>query len=209
MQSLEGFSKEVAKVWQSGVLGVNLGEIITALVVIFVFLFARRLFYRFVTSSLKSVTRKTKTDLDDFILEAIEKPLEFAFVVIGLYFAGQIISLPDTVSEIFDKIVRSLIAFTIFWALFRALTPLSTLFDRGIGLFGSEGMQETMKSFFVKLAKVLVFLLGLAAVFQEWGFNVAAVLGSLGLVGMAVALGAQDLIKNMFAGLTIFLGSCV
>jgi MscS family membrane protein len=34
---------------------------------------------------------------------------------------------------------------------------------------------------------------------------VAAVLGSLGLVGMAVALGAQDLIKNMFAGLTIFL----
>ncbi len=205
MQSLEGFSKEVAQVWQTGVLGVNLGEIITAFVVIFVFLFARRLFYRFVTSSLKSVTRKTKTDLDDLILEAIEKPLEFAFVVIGLYFAGQIISLPDTVSGFFDKIVRSLIAFTIFWALFRALTPLSTLFDRGIGLFGSEGMQETMKSFFVKLAKVLVFLLGLAAVFQEWGFNVAAVLGSLGLVGMAVALGAQDLIKNMFAGLTIFL----
>jgi MscS family membrane protein len=62
-----------------------------------------------------------------------------------------------------------------------------------------------MKSFFVKLAKVVVVLLGLAAVFQEWGFNVAAVLGSLGLVGMAVALGAQDLIKNMFAGLTIFL----
>ena len=86
MQSLEGFSKEVAKVWQTGVLGVNLGEIIAALVVIFVFLFARRLFYRFVTSSLKSITRKTKTDLDDLILEAIEKPLEFAFVVIGLVF---------------------------------------------------------------------------------------------------------------------------
>jgi MscS family membrane protein len=34
---------------------------------------------------------------------------------------------------------------------------------------------------------------------------VAAVLGSLGLLGMAVALGAQDFIKNMFAGLTIFL----
>jgi len=38
-----------------------------------------------------------------------------------------------------------------------------------------------------------------------WGFNVAAVLGSLGLVGMAVALGAQSFIGNMFAGLTIFL----
>jgi MscS family membrane protein len=205
MESLEGFGREVAKVWKTGVLGVNLGEIVLALGLFFVFLFARRLFYRFVTSSLRAVTRRTRTDLDDLILDAIEKPLEFAFVVIGLYFAGQIIFLPGTVSDFFDKIVRSLIAFTIFWALFRALTPLSTLFNRAVGLFGSEGMQETMKSFFVKVAKVVVICLGLAAVFQEWGFNVAAVLGSLGLVGMAVALGAQDLIKNMFAGLMIFL----
>ena len=205
MELLEGFGKEVARVWQTGVLGVNLGEVITALLIFFAFLFARRLFYRFVTSSLRTVTRKTQTDVDDMILDAIEKPLEFAFVVIGLYFAGQVVSLPDGLSDFFNKVVRSLIAFTIFWALYRALTPLSTLFDRGIGLFGSEGMQETMKSFFLKLAKVVFVLLGLAAVFQEWGFNVAAVLGSLGLVGMAVALGAQDLIKNIFAGVTIFM----
>ena len=57
----------------------------------------------------------------------------------------------------------------------------------------------------MKVAKFVVVCLGIASVFQEWGFNVAAILGSLGLVGMAVALGAQDLIKNMFAGLTIFL----
>ena len=205
MESLKGFGQEIAKVWQAGVLGVNLGEIFTAVLIFFVFLFARRLFYRFATSSLRTVTRKTQTDVDDMILDAIEKPLEFAFVVIGLYFAGQAVSLPDGLSDFFDKVVRSLIAFTIFWALYRALTPLSTLFDRGVGLFGSEGMQETMKSFFLKLAKAVFVLLGLAAVFQEWGFNVAAVLGSLGLVGMAVALGAQDLIKNIFAGLTIFL----
>jgi MscS family membrane protein len=66
-------------------------------------------------------------------------------------------------------------------------------------------MHETIKGFFVKVAKFVVVCLGVASVFQEWGFNVAALLGSLGLLGMAVALGAQDLIKNMFAGLTIFL----
>ena len=66
-------------------------------------------------------------------------------------------------------------------------------------------MHETVKGFFVKLVKAIIVCLGIAAIFQEWGFNIAAVLGSLGLVGMAVALGAQDFIKNMFAGLTIFL----
>ena len=62
-----------------------------------------------------------------------------------------------------------------------------------------------MREFFVKLSKFIIVCLGMATVIQEWGFNVAALLGSLGLVGMAVALGAQDFIKNMFAGLTIFL----
>ena len=98
-----------------------------------------------------------------------------------------------------------MIAFTIFSAIFRILDPLSILLDRSITLFGSPSMHETVKGFFVKVAKFVVVCLGIAAVFQEWGFNVAAVLGSLGLVGMAVALGAQDFIKNMFAGLTIFL----
>jgi MscS family membrane protein len=98
-----------------------------------------------------------------------------------------------------------LIAFTIFWAIFRILDPLSIMLDRSITLFGSPSLHETVKGFFVKVAKFVVVCLGIAAVFQEWGFNVAAVLGSLGLLGMAVALGAQDFIKNMFAGLTIFL----
>lgn len=66
-------------------------------------------------------------------------------------------------------------------------------------------MHETIKGFFLKLAKFVVVCLGFAAVFSEWGFKVDAVWGSLGLVGMAVALGAQDFMKNMFAGLTIFL----
>ena len=67
-------------------------------------------------------------------------------------------------------------------------------------------MQETMKSFFRQARKSSGFCSwARCGCFKSGGFNVAAVLGSLGLVGMAVALGAQDLIKNMFAGLTIFL----
>jgi MscS family membrane protein len=97
-----------------------------------------------------------------------------------------------------------LIAFTFFSAIFRILDPLSILLDRSITLFGNPNIHETIKGFFVKVAKFVVVCLGIATVFQEWGFNVAAVLVSLRLVGMAVALGAQNFIKNMFAGLTIF-----
>jgi len=202
---IEGFWQEVHKVWDIGIFGTNLGDIFLAVGIFLVFLFARRLFFQTTIKSLKLMVRKTKTDLDDQVLAAIGKPLEFAFVVVGLYVAGQFVALSDTLAHILGQMVRSMIAVTLFWAIFRVIDPLSSLFDRAIGLFGSESMHETIKGFFVKVTKAIVVCLGIAAVFQEWGFNIAAVLGSLGLVGMAVALGAQDFIKNMFAGLTIFL----
>ena len=202
---IEGFWQEVLKVWDAGIFGTDLGNVFLAAGIFLLFLFARRIFFRTIMHSFKLMARKTKTDLDDQVLTAIEQPLKFAFVVIGLYVAAQFVTLSETLAYIFAQLVRSLIAVTIFWAIFRVIDPLSSLLDRAIGIFGSESMHETVKGFFVKVTKAVVVALGIAAVFQEWGFNVAAVLGSLGLVGMAVALGAQDLIKNMFAGLTIFL----
>ncbi len=202
---IEGFWQEILHVWESGVLGTNLSEIFIAIGIFLLFLLARRLFFRTTIASLKVLTKKTKTDIDDQVMEAIEYPLEFAFVVVGLYVAGQFVHLSETLDFILTQVVRSLIAMTIFWALYRVVDPLSNLFDRAIGFFGSASMHDTVKGFFVKMLKAVIVCLGIAAIFQEWGFNVAAVLGSLGLVGMAVALGAQDFIKNMFAGLTIFL----
>lgn len=202
---LQDFWQEILTVWQTGILNTNLGHIFIALGVFLTFLFARRIFFRFFSRFLKRLAGRSKTDIDNLILEAIEQPLEFAFMIIGLYISGQVVSLSPALEAVFGQIIRSLIAFTLFWAIFRILDPLSIVLDRTITLFGSPSMHETIKGFFVKVAKFVVVCLGIASVFQEWGFNVAAVLGSLGLVGMAVALGAQDLIKNMFAGLTIFL----
>lgn len=205
MAALSDFWEEVQVVWDMGVFGITFGDLILALGVFFLFVSARRLFIRFVVAFLRQLTRRTKTTLDDLLLATIEKPLEFSFMVIGLFFAGQVVPLSDDLQEVFNTFIRSLIAFTLFWALYRALDPLSYVVDQVMGAFGTRGMHETMRGFLVKVAKVVVVCLGLAAVFQEWGFNVAAVLGSLGLVGMAVALGARDFIANMFAGLTIFL----
>jgi MscS family membrane protein len=202
---VQDFWQEILTVWQTGILNTNLGNIFIALGVFLFFLFVRRIFFRLFSRTLKRLAGRTTTDIDDRILEAIEHPLEFTFVIIGLYISVQVVSLSPALDLVFGRLIRSLIAFTIFWGIFRILDPLSILLDRTITLFGSPSMHETIKGFFVKVAKFVVVCLGVASVFQEWGFNVAALLGSLGLLGMAVALGAQDLIKNMFAGLTIFL----
>ncbi len=202
---IEGFWQQVAAVWSTGIAGVSLGEVLSAVVVLFVFLIARRLFSRSIIRALTALTARTRTTIDDQILKAIEEPLRFVFIVIGVYAAGQIAPFPEAVSAFLDKLVRSLIVFTIFWTLYRCIDPMSFLLDRLFGLLGGAGLRDSLKGFFTKIGKFVIACLGVVAILEEWDFNVAAVLGGLGLVGMAVAFGAQNLITNLFAGVTIFL----
>ena len=202
---MEGFWQTVVAVWTTGMFGVGVGEVLLAVAVFFVFLFARRLFSRLFIRAVKAFTKRTATDIDDKILAAVEDPLRFVFVVVGVYAAGQVAPFPDAVDAILDRLVRSLIAFTIFWAVYRCVEPLSYLLDKLTGVFGAAGLRDSLRGFFTKLGKFVIACLGVVAILEEWDFNVAAVLGGLGLFGMAVAFGAQNLISNLFAGFFIFL----
>jgi MscS family membrane protein len=202
---MAGFWQQVVDVWTAGLFGIGVGEVLISLGVFFVFLFARRLFSRFIIRAIRTLTKRTKTDIDDKILAAVEDPLRFVFVVVGVYAAGQVAPFPDAVDAILDQLVRSLIAFTIFWAVYRCVEPLSYLLDKMTGVFGAVGLRDSLRGFFTKLGKFVIACLGVIAILEEWDFNVAALLGGLGLFGMAVAFGAQNLISNLFAGFFIFL----
>ncbi len=54
-----------------------------------------------------------------------------------------------------------------------------------------------------KALKILFVIIGVAAALSAWGIPVAPVIGGLGLLGVAVGLGAQDLFKNLIAGILI------
>ena len=205
MDTLSGFWNEVVTVWRAGVGGVDLGHVLTALAVFILFLLLRRFLARILIDFLRRFTKRTRTEIDDAVLTALEAPLRFLFVVMGFYAASQVAPFPSEVELFLGRAVRSLIAFTIFWSLYRLVDPLAYLVDRLTLVMGSRGLRDSLRDFFAKIAKFAIACLGVVAVLEEWDFNVAALLGGLGLVGMAVAFGAQNLISNLFAGLNIFL----
>ena len=43
----------------------------------------------------------------------------------------------------------------------------------------------------IKSLKILIFILGLAAVLELWGIKIGPIIAGLGLFGVAVALGAK------------------
>ena len=51
----------------------------------------------------------------------------------------------------------------------------------------------------------MIVFLGIVAVLEVWGIKIGPVIAGLGLFGVAVALGAQDLFKNLISGIMILL----
>jgi len=198
MQNLDEFWALVLDVWKTGVFGIDIGAMVAALGIFVLFLLLRGLLTRFIIGALRLKVSKTKTLLDDELLTALEEPIRLAPIILGAFFAFQFLNLEAGMQDVADKLIRSLITAAIFWALFRAVGPLSNLLTRLEKLFTA-----VMMDWLVKAIKLLIAFIGIAAVLEIWGIQVGPILAGLGLFGVAVALGAQDLFKNLIAGILI------
>ena len=198
MEKLKQFYLLVQDVWKNGLFGIDIGHFIVAVLIFFAFILLRRLFARFIIGRIKAVTKRTKTVIDDDILEALEKPVQFIPVVLGVFFAAEYLPIYGGIEVIANKFVRSLIVFVIFWGLVNLLKPMSFLLRRLEKIFTSS-----MVDWLLKAIKVTFIFIGAATILEIWGIKIGPILAGLGLFGVAVALGAQDLFKNLISGILV------
>ncbi|MFX3658063.1 MAG: mechanosensitive ion channel family protein [bacterium] len=198
ISSFKDFWDLVVDVWQHGVLGVQISDTLMALTILGFFLLIRNLFTRLVLKVLNRATERTHTDIDDRILRALSPPIRFVPVVMGVFFATSALDVGEDTEAFFYNVNRSLVAFTLFWAFYRSASPVGHLLLQTRSFF-----TDAMVSWTVKVAKVIFVLLGAATILELWGIAVGPVIAGLGLFGVAVALGAQDLFKNLIAGLFV------
>ncbi|MEG9861713.1 MAG: mechanosensitive ion channel family protein [Parvularculales bacterium] len=197
---IQDFQNIVYDIWTEGVFGYDIGAFLIALGVLVAFIIFRGLITRFVLNRLEALVKRTETSLDDALLEALRDPVRMAILVIGLFFAINIMPLEGVANEIANKIVRSLVVWAIFWGLYSLIDPLI----RVTRLLNNILTNETR--YLVSMTmRVFVAALGGATILSVWGINVAPLIAGLGVGGLAVALGAQDLFKNLVGGISILL----
>jgi MscS family membrane protein len=198
LDSLRDFWAIVVDVWQQGVWGIDLGSILTALFVFLLFWVLRRALAYFILRRLHAWSQRTKYRFDDHIVDALDAPMRLIPVVLGAFFAFEILDLSGELQDIGYRLIRSLVAFVIFWGLRNLVKPLSAMLGRLEGVFTS-----VMIEWLIKAMNASVVLVGAATILQIWGIQIGPILAGLGLLGVAVALGAQDLFKNLIAGILI------
>ena len=195
MNVLENFKNLFADVWNKGVAGINISEIIISLIIFIFFLFLRGIFSKFVVKRLEKYVSKTTNKFDNSLVFSMEGPAKFFPIVLGFFVSTSYLTVEHGAIELIN---RSLITILIFWTFHQIIAPLSVVIKSVGGLLSRD-----LINWIIKAIKVLILILGAAAVLELWGIKIGPIIAGLGLFGVAVALGAQDLFKNLISGILV------
>jgi MscS family membrane protein len=198
MEVLNNFKSLFLSVWEKGILGIDFFQILVGLGIFLLFLIFRGLISRLIIKKLEIISKRTTNKLDDTFVKSMMGPARFLPIVLGVFFASYYMSFSDDMRDFVDNLNRTLITILIFWIIHQIIEPISYILS---GL--DKILTRELIGWIIKSLKILIFILGAAAVLELWGIKIGPIIAGLGLFGVAVALGAQDLFKNLISGILV------
>ena len=198
MEVLNNFKSLFLSVWEKGILGIDFFQILVGLGIFLLFLIFRGLISRLIIKKLEIISKRTTNKLDDTFVKSMMGPARFLPIVLGVFFASYYMSFSDDMRDFVDNLNRTLITILIFWIIHQIIEPISYILS---GL--DKILTRELIGWIIKSLKILIFILGAGAVLELWGIKIGPIIAGLGLFGVAVALGAQDLFKNLISGILV------
>lgn len=182
------------ELWGNSLEDWGISILIVAAAVVFVMLFSL-----LSKKVIKPFTTRTKNHLDDVIYYSLESPIKFAVMLLGIWIAIHRLVSPDSFVKVIDSTYRILIVLNITWIFARLFSGLVQIY------WGhrANGQTNKMIPIIKRTILVIVWIIGLVMALSNVGVNISALLGTLGIGGIAFALAAQDTVKNVFGAFTI------
>ncbi len=180
-------------------------DYITAAIVIASFFVAAKVVNFMIKRFVLRVSAKTKSELDDLLVEAISLPLILGIVIMGVFIALQ--GLPE-LSD-YASYINS--GFTVFYILFGALVAIRVTnaivqwYAIEVAAKTRTKVDEQYIPMIKRVVSGIVLLLALVWILGTFGIEITALVAALGVGGIAIALALQDTLKEFLAGAHIIM----
>jgi MscS family membrane protein len=148
------------------------------------------------------LTARTRTSWDDAIVDRVSGPLTFLWGVAAYTAFHPWLALTDGANAAIEHVLRAATYLALLWAGFRSVNVAFTAASEMPWTRSSPSLVGLLP-LGRKFAKVLLLAMGLVAVLNELGFQVASLLAGLGIGGIALALAAQKTVENLFGSVSI------
>jgi MscS family membrane protein len=144
----------------------------------------------------------TPSMLDDEALRRLSGPLTLFLALVLGWFGLQFVHLLPRAEEFAEHAILAGYLLALFWALFRMIDIALQLVEASP--WGrSHSIGRAQLPLVGRVAKVVLFAIGLVTLLSQLGFPIASLLAGLGIGGLAVALAAQKTVENLFGAFSI------
>lgn len=136
------------------------------------------------------------------VFVAMAPPLRLWLAAIAVTVIAPRLGLSIVARELFARAVEVVGWFALAWLAWRIIDAVGGVIIRRLQGHGS-GQFAQLAAFLRRVVKGLVIVIGILAIFDTLGYDMTAGIAALGVGGLALALGAQKLIENLVASITI------
>jgi MscS family membrane protein len=156
---------------------------------------------------IQKITAKSRNRLDDILVKTLEAPVLLGIALIAIWVAARRLDLGAQVDRVIYRAYQILTVLNITWFLVKLTSALINeyLLPLSKEEESNRRLDESMIRILRRISVGIIWAIGIIMALNNAGVNVGALLASLGIGGLAVALAAQDTLKNFLGGLTIFM----
>ena len=165
---------------------------------------AGKIIYWFFGSVVKKITAKTKTKIDDIIVDMIEEPVVLALAIIGMWYGLHRLNFPTEWYQFMGKVYHILIAINITWLIARLVDAIIEEYVIPLAEKTESSLDDQIIPVVRKGLRSVIWLLGIIVALNNAGYDVGALIAGLGIGGLALAMAAKDSVANIFGGIMIF-----
>ena len=176
---------------------VSPARLLACLSIIALFWLFRRGYGSLTITILRAACRRLGINISDSVETSIRPAAELFVVGLGLLIGLKVLDLQASLAFYPEKVVQSVLVAAVFSGLYATCDLLADL------VYSQPAYRSKPRNIWInRTAKVITAFVGIAAVLKVWGVDIGPLLTGMGVAGAAVALAAQDILKNLLAGIT-------
>ncbi len=182
---------------------INTGKIVISILVLVFFMSLRRFFSNIVYFILVRLVYRNKSDADDIkviFIDNIKKPVGFLLICYAISLCLTIATYPAPLSINLSNFFHIVYAVLIAWLILRMLDGYGVVL---VSKFAQKSGKKEVVNLIIKILYFVIIIIALLHILAQLGFNISAIIASLGIGGLAVALAAKDIIANFFASILL------
>ena len=164
-----------------------------------------RILYWLIGKTIKRLAAKTRTRLDDILVDMLEEPFVFAIIILGIWYGIHTLKLTDTAKDVVNKAHIVLIIVNVAWLISRVLDALIKAYLVPFARATESDLDDHLVSIIRKSLKFVVWTMAVIVTMEATNLDVWSLLAGLGVGGLAFALAAQETVGNFFGSIAIFL----